>query len=498
MSPGLQDAQERDEVRSDLNSSFYHLSGVDLTDQPCCGTACFVARSLNPTRWEAAQRASPRIYCLGKCYAAPSTAADDSRPRIEVASSVGVVLGRLAREPAPSLDAYVRAGGYTALEHALRMAPAEVVTEIETSGLRGRGGAGFPTGRKWRAVLTQPANPKYVVCNADEGDPGAYIDRFLLEDDPHCVIEAIAIAAIAVDASAGYVYVRKEYPRAAGAVRRALDEARAAAIIGRRILGSERSFDVTVVDGQGSYVCGEETALLNAVEHRRPEVRARPPFPSERGLFGQPTLVNNVETLASVPWILNHGGSAYAAMGTNTSRGTKVVSLNSLFARPGLYEVEFGTPVRDIVEQLGGGLRTGRLHGLLIGGPLAGILPPHLLDVPFAFDDLRRLGASVGHGGMVAFDDRTTIPELVHHVFRFGADESCGKCTPCRVGARRVEEISASALSGASPGVAAEAEWADTITALSSASLCGHGVGLAEFAESIATHYPAELQACLG
>ena len=490
---------------------FFHLEAVAITDQACQGTACFVARHRDPERWAQAEGESPRVHCLGRCYAAPATAAETARPPVEIDAPHAVVLERVAAGGAPTLAASRAAEGYRGLEHALGLPPAEIVDEIDASGLRGRGGAAFPTGRKWRAVLAQGATTAYVVCNADEGDPGAYVDRFLLEDDPHAVLEGLAIAALATGAQRGYVYVRKEYPEALAVTERAVAEARAEGIFGPRLLGDGPPFDVEVVEGQGSYVCGEETALLNALEGRRPDVRARPPYPSERGLFGAPTVVNNVETLAAVPWILRHGAAPYAAMGTNGSPGTKVVSLSSLFRRPGLYEVELGTRVRDIVERLGGGLTDGELRGVLVGGPLAGILPPHLLDTPLDFEAMRRVGCEVGHGGVVAVDQHTSIPELVHHVFRFGAYESCGKCTPCRVGAARIEDIFGAAIAGA-PGAGTHAlpvlaselseasarEWRATVAALAATSLCGHGGGLAAFAESVMAHFREEVDRCLG
>jgi NADH:ubiquinone oxidoreductase subunit F (NADH-binding) len=490
--------------------SFFHLRAVTIGDQACQGTACFLARHRDPATWERAAHASPRVYCLGRCFAAPATAADTGRPHVEVAAPRAVVLDRASAGGAPTFTAYRASGGYQALEQALRLGPSAIVSEIEASGLRGRGGAAFPAGRKWRAVRDRRAATAYVVCNADEGDPGAYIDRYLLEDDPHAVLEGLAIAALATGARRGYVYVRKEYPAARAAIERAVREASDEGVLGARLLGDGPPLDVDVVEGQGSYVCGEETALLNALEGRRPEVRARPPYPSERGLFGAPTVVNNVETLAAVPWIVRHGAGAYREMGTDTSPGTKVVSLSSSFRRPGLYEVELGTPVRDIVNNLGGGVADGKLRGVLVGGPLAGILPPHLLDTPLDFEAMRRVGCEVGHGGVVAIDEHTSIAELVHHVFRFGAYESCGKCTPCRVGAARIEGMFAAALpkpphttSHALPALetelweTAEHEWRATVTALAEASLCGHGSGLAAFARSVMAHYGDEVEQCL-
>jgi NADH:ubiquinone oxidoreductase subunit F (NADH-binding) len=470
--------------------SFYHLADTVIDHQPCQGTACFVARQRDSQRWVEVERSDPRLYCLGRCYAAPAAADDGAEPHIEIACDTAVTLPRVALGVESDLSSYRHGGGYRGLARALTIGTEATLGEVERSGLRGRGGAGFPTAHKWRATLAQPAGPRAVVVNADEGDPGAYVDRVLLEDDPHAVLEGLAIAAFATGAQEAYVYVRREYPIALAAIRNAVAEATDAEILGTSLLGEGPPLSVTVVEGKGSYVCGEETALLNALEGRRPTVRARPPFPTEHGLFGAPTVVNNVETLGAVPWILHNGGHAYAAMGYGTSRGTKVVSLNSLFRRPGLYEVEFGTPVAEIVERLGGGLVEGALKGLLIGGPLAGILPPHLLDTPLAFDELRRVGAGVGHGGMVAFDDTTSIVDLVHHVFRFGAYESCGACTPCRVGAARVEEMFA-------PGDSVNStEWQSIVHALGATSLCGHGSGLAEFARSVIAHYGTELAAC--
>ncbi|HYL09555.1 MAG TPA: NADH-ubiquinone oxidoreductase-F iron-sulfur binding region domain-containing protein, partial [Candidatus Acidoferrales bacterium] len=366
----------------------------------------------------------------------------------------------------------------------------------EGSGLRGRGGAGFPTGKKWRAVFAQPSAEKFLVANADEGDPGAYIDRFIMEDDPHGLIEGMLIAAYAAGAGRGFIYVRNEYPRADEILKEALEEARENGLLGTHILGTSFSFEIGVFKGKGSYVCGEETALLNSIEGKRPEVRTRPPYPTESGLFGKTTLVHNVETLASVPWIVSQGADAYHALGFSQSRGTKVISLNSLFRRPGLYEIEFGRSVRSIIEDLGGGLKTGTIRGVIIGGPLAGVIPPHLFDTPFGFEELHAIGASVGHGGIIAFDEHTSIPELIQHVFQFGAFESCGKCTPCRLGSRRIEEIFARVVKTGSARERQKSEWREILSALSMTSLCGLGTGLGEFAESLSRYYQKELDAC--
>lgn len=514
------------EKGQEAGSLFYHLAGDSLAaGARCRGTACFVARHLNPVRFREAGRQGRRVYCLGKCFAAPAVASDEPRPIVSICSREGIVLKRLASGGAPTLAAYREQGGYDALRSALKRSPEEIVHEVEVSELRGRGGAGFPTGRKWRAALNAPgdsrrrrvspasfqlpipnsengpgvlasAATKHIVVNADEGDPGAYIDRFILEGDPHALIEGMLIAGYAVGATKGWIYLRKEYPAAAKILERALAEARAAGLLGGPVANSDFRFDIELFIGQGSYVCGEETALLNSIEGRRPEVRTRPPFPTERGLFGRPTVVDNVETLANIPWIVAHGGEAYRALGFAKSRGTKVVSLNSLFHRPGLYEVEFGVTVHHIVEELGGGLHSGRLKGVMMGGPFAGIIPPELLDTPFGFEELNAIGACVGHGGVIAFDEHTSIMELMHHVFEFAADESCGKCTPCRLGTRKVERLFANVLANGGANYWDESECERIIAALKLTSQCGLGTGLADFAESALRHYGKELELC--
>ena len=477
--------------------SFYHLIDDSISGKCCNGTACFVARHFNQQRWTEAERQDPRVYCLGQCFAAPAIAGGDPRPHVEIRSRQSIVLKRLADGGARLLAKYRAAGGYSALGRALAMRPGEIVQTVELSALRGRGGAAFATGRKWSSVLAQPDSPKYIVANADEGDAGAYIDRFLMEDDPFALLEGMTIAARAVGASKGWIYLRAEYPAAKGILQTAIAEAREAGLLGERILGREFSFDIQVFVGRGSYICGEETALIRSLEGLRPEVMARPPYPTEQGLFGRPTLVNNVETLVTVPWIVVNGEEAYRELGFSKSRGTKVVSLNSLFQRPGLYEIEFGMTIRKIVEELGGGLSGGgQPKGVIIGGPLAGIIPPHLLDTPFGFEELREIGAGVGHGGIIAFDDHTSIPELARHVFSFGAYESCGKCTPCRLGSRRVENIFATITRDGAASHQDEVDCRQLISALKLTSLCGHGIGLGEFAQSVLRYYGKEVAQC--
>jgi NADH:ubiquinone oxidoreductase subunit F (NADH-binding) len=488
---GRSDLDDRPASHADVES-FYHLRDACLAGRTCRGLACFVARHDAPGRWAQACEPEDRIHCLGRCFGAPASADDTARPAMTALVDDPVILRHVGPRAAPTLRGYRAQGGYAALEAALARPPEDLVAAVERSGLRGRGGAAFPTGTKWRAVRSQPGPIKHVVVNADEGDPGAYIDRFILEDAPHAVLESLAIAAYAVGATRAHVYVRAEYPEARARLDAALADAHGSGIFGATGL---IALDVAVVAAHGSYVCGEETALLNAIEGRRPEVRARPPYPAEAGLFGRPTLVNNVETLAAVPWIVSRGAGAYRALGFSNSRGTKVLSLNSLFARPGLYEVPFGIPVRAIVDTLGGGLRRGTLAGVIIGGPLAGVIPPSLLDTRLGFEELQGIGASVGHGGVVAFDERTSIAELAHHVLEFGAYESCGKCTPCRLGTRRLADRFGAAASGTAPAEARQ-DWRELIGALAHASLCGHGTGLADFARSLERHYGEEMARC--
>lgn len=497
---------------SAAQQSFYHLAEVNLAGCCCQGLACFAARADAPLRWQAAQRQVPPVYCAGQCYRGPAAYGDDARPAVVVDSPQAVLLANLAAGGVRDLQTYQYAGGGKALQLALATQASSLIESISTSGLRGRGGAGFPAARKWQAVASAVAAHKYLVVNADEGDPGAFSDRLLLEDDPFRLIEACLIAAIAVGAEQGVIYLRAEYPQTLQIMQAALAEARAQGWLGERVLGSAHRFELQLVVGKGSYICGEETAMLNAIEGLRPEVRVRPPQPTEQGLWGAPTLVHNVETLCAVPWIITHGGAAYAALGYGRSRGTKLLSLNSLFRRPGLYEVELGVSLRRVVEDLGGGLRRGNLKGVMLGGPLAGLVPPALLDTPLDYEALQAIGCALGHGGVIAFADDTSIAEIIAQVFRFGASESCGKCTPCHLGSPELARLfqalvlggqalvsggQALVLGGQAAGERVDgARWSALVEALAVTSLCGHGRGLAEFAHAIARHYPEELAQC--
>ena len=361
-------------------------------------------------------------------------ASTESSPRV-VLENCGVV--------APSsLDDYVAHDGYSALALCLeRLTPQEVAEQISASGLRGRGGAGFPTGTKWGLAREYPG-PRYVICNGDEGDPGAFMDRLVLESDPHRVLEGLAIAAYAVGAEQGYFYIRAEYPQAVRHVREAIRQAEANGVLGERVLGHDFRLRLEVREGAGAFVCGEETALIASLEGDRGMPRLRPPYPVERGLHGRPTVINNVETLACVPWILRKGPEAFAALGTGTSKGTKVFALAGKVRNGGLIEVPMGMTIREIVEGPGGGVKAGRqLKAVQLGGPSGGCLPESLTDTPVDYEALVQSGAIMGSGGLVVLDDRDCMVDIARFFLRFTCHESCGKCTFCRIGTRRMLEI---------------------------------------------------------
>jgi len=342
-----------------------------------------------------------------------------------------------------SLDQALISWEYQALAQSLAArTPEQVLQVVADSGLRGRGGAGYPTGTKWRDTRSSPGESKYVICNADEGDPGAFMDRNLLEGDPHTVLEGMALAGYAIGASQGFVYIRSEYPLAVDRLTRALEQAKAAGLLGKRILGSSFSFDVELRLGAGAFVCGEETALIHSIEGERGMPRPRPPYPSTSGLWGCPTCINNVETLACVPPILLHGAGWFASIGTERSKGTKVFALAGKVARTGLVEVPMGTTLREVVYEVGGGIRGGRaFKAVQIGGPSGGCLPESLLDTQVDYDSLTQAGAIMGSGGMIVVDEDDCMVDMARYFLQFTQDESCGKCTPCREGTKRMLEI---------------------------------------------------------
>jgi formate dehydrogenase iron-sulfur subunit len=342
-----------------------------------------------------------------------------------------------------SADDYLANGGHTGLKRALQRTPAEVAKEVAESGLRGRGGAGFPAGIKWKTVLDTPGELKFVCCNADEGDSGTFADRMLIEGDPFCLIEGMTIAAYATGATEGYVYLRSEYPDAVRTLRQAIEIGYARGWLGENILGSGLAFDLFVRVGAGAYICGEETSMLDSLEGKRGMVRAKPPIPAITGLFGKPTLVHNVLTLASVPAILADGGAAYAALGSGRSRGTQVFQLAGNIARGGVFETAFGMSLGQLINDYGGGTRSGRpIRAVQVGGPLGAYLPADQLDIPLDYEEFTAAKAMLGHGGIVVFDDTVDMAAMARFAMEFCAEESCGKCTPCRVGSvRGVETI---------------------------------------------------------
>ncbi len=342
-----------------------------------------------------------------------------------------------------NIDEYIAFDGYMALEKALtRMTREEVIDEILKSGLRGRGGGGFPTGLKWKFTYNSQADQKYVACNADEGDPGAFMDRSILEGDPHAVIEAMAIAGYAIGASEGYVYVRAEYPIAVKRLEIAINQAHEYGLLGKNIFGTDFSFDLKIRLGAGAFVCGEETALMRSIEGKRGEPTPRPPFPAVKGLFAKPTMLNNVETYANVPQIILKGADWFCSMGTEKSKGTKVFALGGKINNTGLVEVPMGTPLRTIIYDIGGGIPNGKaFKAVQTGGPSGGCLPAELLDTPVDYDNLIAAGSMMGSGGMIVMDEDNCMVDIARFFLDFTVDESCGKCAPCRIGTRRMLEI---------------------------------------------------------
>jgi formate dehydrogenase iron-sulfur subunit len=351
-----------------------------------------------------------------------------------------------------SFEDYRKHGGGQALERAISLGAEATIAEVEASGLRGRGGAGFPTGRKWRTVAEAKAEQKYVACNADEGDSGTFADRMIMEGDPFALIEGMAIAGFATGADKGYVYLRSEYPHAAAAFAAAIDAARKGGLLGEDIAGSGAAFEIELRIGAGSYVCGEETAMLESIEGKRGQVRARPPLPAHKGLFGQPTVVNNVVSLATVPFILAVGAAAYAAFGFGRSRGTMPVQLAGNVRYGGLFETGFGVSLGELVDDIGGGTRSGRpVRAVQVGGPLGAYIPRSLFATPYDFEAFAEIEGLIGHGGIVIFDDTVDMRRQARFAMEFCALESCGKCTPCRIGSTRGVELIDRLAAGGDP-----------------------------------------------
>ncbi|KTS37966.1 formate dehydrogenase [Methylobacterium indicum] len=403
-----------------------------------------------------------------------------------------LTFGRCGVIDPASVESYRAHGGYRGLEAALAAGPAGIVEAVKASGLRGRGGAGFPTGIKWNTVMLAQAPQKYVVCNADEGDSGTFADRMLMEGDPLTLIEGMTIAAVAVGATRGYIYCRSEYPHAFAALETAIAAAERAGYLGADVMGSGHAFHLEARLGAGAYICGEETSLLESLEGKRGLVRAKPPIPALKGLFGQPTLVNNVLSFAAVPWILEHGGPAYAAYGMGRSLGTLPIQLAGNVKRGGLIETAFGLTLREVIEEFGGGTASGRpLRAVQVGGPLGAYFPESLLDTPLDYEAFAAKKGLLGHGGIVVFDDTVDLARQARFAFEFCAAESCGKCTPCRIGAVRGMETIDKVLAGESPreNLALVTDLCEVMT---DGSLCAMGGLTPVPVMSALTHFPED------
>jgi NADH:ubiquinone oxidoreductase subunit F (NADH-binding)/NADH:ubiquinone oxidoreductase subunit E len=473
----------------------------------CTGTACFAATGdahvdalrdgLGLQMGERSEDGSVSLaetVCLGFCHASPAVRDGDvidAGPDVVERVLAGTAQPAVEPEWESLLDEPLRTHrpDYSGLARALaEWTPEQLLEEVKAAEVRGRGGAGFPAGLKWQFTRAAEGEEKFIVANGDEGDPGSFIDKYLMERSPELLIEGLALACYAVGASHGFVLCRSEYPLSQPALETAAAKAREDGWLGEDVRGSGFAFDVTIVEGAGSYVVGEETALLACLQGLRGTVSARPPFPAQRGVHGMPTVVNNVETLCNMPFVALRGADAYRALSPDATPGSKLVCFNERFAKPGVYEVRFGMTMRELCEDVAGGLRDGRsIKALQIGGPLAGILPASLLDTPFDFDALANEGCMVGHGGILAFDGRTSMRDVARHLLRFGAHESCGKCFPCRIGLQRAHAMFAG------EELVERARLEELLETLEVGSLCAHGGGMPAPIRSLLKHFPDEL-----
>jgi NADH-quinone oxidoreductase subunit F len=438
--------------------TFYHLLATDPQPADVAHVCDDIACRLNDVESQIEELASrglkvKRSPCLGQCdrgrAALITRAGTDVQRFVETAAGpphVGALgaarlVRRIGRVDPASLDAYRKAGGYSALAKALEMGADRVIAEVSAAKLMGRGGAAFPTGRKWEAVAKESTTPHYVVCNADESEPGTFKDRVVMEHDPFALIEAMTICGLAVRAQRGFIYVRGEYPEAERAAGNAIAQALAAGLLGSNIARSGYAFDIEIRRGGGAYICGEETALFNSIEGKRGEPRSKPPFPAQSGLFGKPTVVNNVETLVNVIDIINEGGAVWAKVGTPTSTGTRLFCLSGHVGKPGLYEIECGRTLREAID-LAGGVRAGRtLQAVLLGGAAGTFVGPSALDMPLSFEGARAANATLGSGVIMVFDDTANLRDTLARIAEFFRHESCGQCVPCRVGTVRQDEL---------------------------------------------------------
>lgn len=473
----------------------------------CDGSACMTAGTQEALKaklgehYEASEIGS--MYCLGRCHENKAFHANgynysgsdierieeikkgDRRPLDKY--NTGTHGTPVLMEPRGDVDAF-----YTLWRNALTQAPEHLLEEIKKSGIRGRGGAGFPMGIKLETCKNTPSNVKFVVCNADEGDPGAYSDRFLMEERPHALLLGMMLTGYMIGASWGVVYIRGEYPESIDVIEDCIRELYAKGLLGENILGSGFNYQFKVIRAMGAYICGEETALLNSIEGQRPEVRVRPPFPAQSGLFNKPTVVNNVETLASVPWILREGGARYASIGRGRSTGTKLISLDGHFNKPGIYEADMGTPLEFVVNELGGGFKND-IKAMHIGGPLGGMVPvSKIKDLTLDFESFQQAGFLLGHASVVCIPTDYPLVKYIEHLFEFTAHESCGKCFPCRLGSTRGKEMFQKAIE---EGYKIDRKLLDDLlNTMEIGSLCALGGGLPLPVKNILQYFEPELK----
>ncbi|WP_055616766.1 NAD(P)H-dependent oxidoreductase subunit E [Streptomyces phaeochromogenes] len=457
-------------------------SGVSVERSPCLGLcerapAALAVKAGDPVRTAVSAPATVERAVLAA--SSPDSAPEEPPAALAVpqAGRAGheelVLLSRVGVVDPASLDDYRAHGGYTALRQAFAIGPAGVIREVTDAGLVGRGGAAFPTGRKWQATASQPDHPHYLVCNADESEPGTFKDRVVMEGDPYSLVESMTIAGYAVGAHKGYLYLRGEYPRALERMEHAIGQARARGLLGDDVLGQGYAFDIEIRRGAGAYICGEETALFNSIEGYRGEPRSKPPFPVEKGLFGKPTAENNVETLVNVLPILTMGAQAYAAIGTGKSTGPKLFCVSGSVDRPGIYELPFGATLGELLDLAG--VRK-RLRAVLLGGAAGGFVRPDELDIPLTFEGTREAGTTLGSGVVLAFDDTVPLPRLLLRIAEFFRDESCGQCVPCRVGTVRQEEALHRIVDRTGAAAASDiALLREVGRAMKDASICGLG-----------------------
>ena len=464
------------------------VAGADGVFKRMTKTLEFHLDQDSPTREITVERAP----CLGLCEHAPAlliqsphhvidgayedlVSGTSSRHRTKIGGTVSILTANCGKGHPASLEEYQQNGGYLAIQKALQVQPEAVIQEVKTSGLVGRGGAAFPTGIKWEGCARESEYPHYLVCNADEAEPGTFKDRVIMEDDPHRILEGILIAAYAIGAEKGYMYIRGEYVYPYQVMKTALDEARKAYLIGEHILGTDFSFELELRRGAGAYICGEETALFESIEGKRGFPRVKPPFPTRKGLFGKPTVINNVETLCNIPVIIQHGAAAYRQMGTEKSPGTKLFCLSGDINQPGLYEIPFGMTLREMIFQLAGGIRNqGTFQSALVGGAAGAFASANQLDAPLSFEGLRSFNLPLGSGVITVFDDSRSMPDILLRLAHFFKEESCGKCYPCQMGTQRQLEImERMAENRLLPGDTERLS--DLAATMTDASLCGLG-----------------------